>query len=77
MTVLKKIRDTYAMVGNLKTKHQKELLKYSKDHVINLEGSSSSSFCSSEESSPIKIDTMHGDISQCLRVFHHQRNEHR
>ena len=40
-SLLSKIRDTHAMVSNLQTRKHRELLKYTKDRVINIDSSSS------------------------------------
>jgi hypothetical protein len=78
--LLTKVRDTFAMVGNLQTKQQKELLKYSKDRVIKVDTSSSSGFFTSSDFSfdsddegfaktqnfREKTEKIHEDISSVL-----------
>ena len=54
--LLRKVRDTHAMVANLQTRRDRELLKFSKDRVINIDSSSSSA--SSDQSSSSGEDTL-------------------
>ena len=53
-SILKQIRETHGMIGNLLTKDQRELLKYSRDRYVNIQSCSSSSdfFSDSSQSSP-------------------------
>jgi hypothetical protein len=35
-SILQQIRETHGMIGNLLTKEQRELLKYSRDRYVNI-----------------------------------------
>lgn len=53
-SILQQIRETHGMIGNLLSKEQKELLKFSRDRYVNIQSCSSSSdfFEDSSQSSP-------------------------